>query len=141
MNEEGYPFFTGVNDEFIDYITENIDKTQKNILQKLEWTLKKDNIPLPQKIIKIVKNLLKEEYSDLNNEINNFRINTINDTSKPIQFIPNSLLCSLADEIIRLTAIKQKISSENEYVSINSHISLMTKSNGFKWIKLDDEII
>lgn len=37
--------------------------------------------------------------------------------------------------------MKQKISSEDEYVSMNSHISLMTKANGFKWIKFNNEII
>lgn len=88
-----------------------------------------------------MEELLTTEYCDLNNEINNFRENTINDTSKSIEFIPNNLLCILADEIIRLTAIKQKILSENEYVSVNSHISLMRKSHGFKWIKFDEEII
>ena len=61
--------------------------------------------------------------------------------SKSIEFIPNKLLCILSDEIIRLTALKQRISFEEEYVSMNSHISLMTKANGFKWVKLDDEII
>lgn len=70
--------------------------------------IKKNNINNTQQIIKILEKILKEEYSDLDNEINNFRINTI-DTSKSIQFIPNNLLCILAEEIIRLTAIKQKI--------------------------------
>ena len=70
--------------------------------------IKKNNINNTQQIIKILEKILKEEYSDLDNEINNFRINT-KDTSKSIQFIPNNLLCILAEEIIRLTAIKQKI--------------------------------
>lgn len=141
MNEEGYAFFTGVNEEFIEYISEYLDTTKDNIIMKLGLKLEKENIPSKNNIVNTVKNILNEEFSDLMDEINKFRLNTINDTSKSIEFIPNNLLITLVDEIIRLTAIKQKISSENEYVSINSHISLMTKINGFKWVKFDDTII
>ena len=70
--------------------------------------IKKNNINNTQQIIKILEKILKEEYSDLDNEINNFRINT-KDTSKSIQFIPNNLLCILAEEIIRLKKKKKKI--------------------------------
>ena len=93
------------------------------------------------KIINLVEDTINNEFSDINNEIDYFRTIDINETSKSIEFIPNNLLCILADEILRLTALKQKISSEEEYVSMTSHISLMTKSNGFKWIKFNDEII
>lgn len=44
--------------------------------------IKKNNINNTQQIIKILEKILKEEYSDLDNEINNFRINTI-DTPNP----------------------------------------------------------
>lgn len=141
MNEEGYTFFTGVNEEFIEYIGKYINKTKEEILESLEWNLKNENISSTEKILNIVKKVLDEEYIDLDDEINHFRLETIKDTSKSIEFIPNNILCILADEIIRLTAIKQKISSENEYVSMKSHISLMSKSNGFKWVKFDDEIL
>lgn len=73
--------------------------------------------------------------------INFFRFDVLDNTSKSIEFIPNNLLSTLADEIIRLTGIKQKISAEDENVSVNSHISLITKLNGFQWVKFDDEIL
>lgn len=140
INEEGYTFFTGVNENFVQFIDNYINETNEIILLKLKSKLKKENIT-DDKLIKIVEKILFEEYSDVNHEINNFRLIGINDTSKSIEFIPNILLCILADEIIRLTALKQKISSEDEYVSMSSHISLMTKSQGFKWVKFNDEII
>ena len=73
--------------------------------------------------------------------INFFRSDVLDNTSKSIEFIPNNLLSTLTDEIIRLTGIKQKISAEDENVSVNSHISLITKLNGFQWVKFDDEIL
>lgn len=141
MNEEGYAFFTGVNEEFIDFIISYYNKTNARVLQKLSWKLEKDNIPNSNKIINIIQQTIDEEYSDLNNQIEYFKTIILKDTFKSIEFIPNNILCTLADEIIRLTGIKQKISSEEEYVSMKSHISLMSKSHGFKWAKFDDEII
>ena len=96
---------------------------------------------LTNEILKITEKILNDEYSDLTNEIDYFQLTSIEDTAQSIEFIPKNLLCILADEIIRLTAIKQRISSEKEYVSIKSHISLMTKSHGFKWVKFDEEIL
>lgn len=141
INEEGYAFFTGVHDEFIDFISKYINETNEVIVHRLKSKLKEEKINTHDKIIEIVENTITTEYSDVNDEIINFKSKGICETSKSIEFIPNHLLCILADEIIRLTAMKQKISSEDEYVSMNSHISLMTKANGFKWIKFNNEII
>lgn len=141
INEEGYAFFTGVHDEFIDFINKYINETNEVIVHRLKSKLKEEKINTHDKIIEIVENTITTEYSDVNDEIINFKSKGICETSKSIEFIPNHLLCILADEIIRLTAMKQKISSEDEYVSMNSHISLMTKANGFKWIKFNNEII
>lgn len=141
MNQEGYSFFTGFNEEFLEYIRGYINETNDEIIHRLKSKLHQENITPVEKILTITTHILNEEYSDLNNEVNIFRINAIEDTSKSIEFIPNNLLCTLADEIIRLTGIKQKISSEEEYVSIKSHISLITKPQGFKWVKLDKDIV
>lgn len=141
MNEEGYTFITGVNTEFIEFINDYLNNTNSRILLKLKWELGKENLPFKNKIMKKLEQTINEEYSDLNNQIEYFKSIVLKDTSKSIEFIPNNILCTFADEIIRLTGIKQKISSEDEHVSMKSHISLMTKSHGFKWVKFDDEII
>ena len=141
MNDEGYAFFTGVNEEFIEYITKYINETNEEIVQKFKSTLEKEKITSKDNILEELINILDEEYSDLNIMINFFRFDVLDNTSKSIEFIPNNLLCTLADEIIRLTGIKQKISSEDENVSVNSHISLITKLNGFQWVKFDDKIL
>ncbi len=141
INEEGYAFLTGVNEEFVNYIHKYILKTNEEILLRLKMEIEKENMTLTNEILKITEKILNDEYSDLTNEIDYFQLTSIEDTAQSIEFIPNNLLCILADEIIRLTAIKQRISSEKEYVSIKSHISLMTKSHGFKWVKFDEEIL
>lgn len=141
INEEGYAYFTGVHEEFIEFINNYINETNEVIIHRLKSKLEKENFQSINEIITIIEKMLNEEFSDLNNVINNFRFDEVYNTSKSIEFIPNNLLCVLADEIIRLTALKQKISLENEYVNMNSHISLMTKAHGFKWIKLNNAMI
>ena len=108
MNEEGYTFITGANAEFIEFLNSYLQKTNSRILLKLKWKLKKEKIPFESKIIELLKETIDEEYSDLNNQIEYFTSIVLQDTSKSIEFIPNKLLCILADEIIRLTGIKQK---------------------------------
>lgn len=51
------------------------------------------------------------------------------------------ILCDLAEHLIKLTGLKQKISSELETVSIETDVSQITKSNNFKWIKRNSEKI
>lgn len=54
---------------------------------------------------------------------------------------PEWLLCIFAELLIRLTAVKQKTTSEIESVSISTDILIMTKTNDFKWIKNDERIV
>ncbi len=92
-NREDPTFFTGVNNEFIEYMTNNINITNEEILNRLSSKLQKENIEPSDRIIEIVKDIITAEYSDDNNEIHNFIINGMNETSKLIEFIPNYLLC------------------------------------------------
>nr|WP_294998027.1 hypothetical protein [uncultured Methanobrevibacter sp.] len=122
-------------------VQKHINETNNNILQKSKWIFEKENIKSTNRILPIIETVLTNEYSQLKNNIDYFKSIAIEDTCESIQYIPCNLLCILSEEIIRLTAIKQKISSEEEYVSITSHISLVTKSHGFKWIKFNNEIL
>ena len=64
-----------------------------------------------------------------------FRLDTLEYTSFAIEYLPHWLLCDLADYLIQLTVLKQKISSEIESVSMEADVSLMTKYDGPKWVK------
>ena len=49
--------------------------------------------------------------------------------------MPLPIICSLADYLIKITALKQKLSSELETVSSETDIAIVTKVNNFKWEK------
>ena len=110
-------------------------------LNNISEDLTDNNINNRDKIPDIVKNELNEEYSPLEEDIEKYRLDAINDTTKSIEYLPRRLICEFLDTINQLTVIKQQTSCEIETVSKKSHICLITKSYGFQWIKFDSEIL
>ena len=55
--------------------------------------------------------------------------------------MPRQLLCDLAGSLIKLTALKQKLSYDLETVSSENDIAVITKSENLKWAKYTDEIV
>lgn len=141
INEEAYTFITGVSDEFLDYLTQYIDDANNLIIDNLKWNLEKESIENSDKIIEIVEKLQTEEYINMSEDIDNYRLDAIKDTSFSIDNLPEWLLCIFAELLIRLTAIKQKTSSDIESVSIDTDILILSKTNSFKWIKNYERIV
>lgn len=66
----------------------------------------------------ICKTVIDGGYLDLSEYFEDFWLDTLEYTSFTIKYLPNWLLCDLTDYLIQLTALKQKISSEIESVSM-----------------------
>ena len=141
MNEEAYAFITGISSDFEDFIKNNLIDANEEILINVEWYLKNNNIRNSEEILKVLKNELKSRFLDLTETIDNYKLNMIEDTSYSCEYVPRQLLCDFADSLIKLTALKQKLSLELETVSSESDIALITKASNFEWIKYNDEII
>jgi hypothetical protein len=141
INEEAYTFITGVNDEFIDFILNYISDANESIIDNVKWNLEKENVENVNFIIEFIEKAQNKEYSKIINHIDNFRLDALEYTTYSIENLPEWLLCLFADLLIRLTAVKQKTSSEIESVSIESDILIIQKYQGFKWIKNYGEIV
>ena len=141
INEEAYAFITGVSEDFIQYILEYVGDANESLITNLKWSLKKEGIENSNKIIEIIQNSLNKEFSNISRDIDDFRLDTIEDTSYSIEDLPEWLLCIFAELLIRLTAVKQKVSSDIESVSISTDILILNKINGLKWIKNDGRIV
>jgi len=135
INEEAYAFITGVNSNFEQDLKKYIDDSNELIIKDVNNILEKENIDNIDKIMCICQTVINERYSDLTEYFEDFRLDTLEYTSLAIENLPNWLLCDFADYLIQLTALKQKISSEIESVSMEADVSLMTKYDGFKWVK------
>ena len=134
VNKEGYAFITGVNMKFVEFIINYIADKNNNIIDKVMWDLKNKNLENIDVIENILINACDEEYFELSEDIEEFREKSIRDTNYSIEYLPMELLCILAELLIRLTAVKQKTSSDVETVSMSNDIVITTKTDGIKWI-------
>ena len=141
MNEEAYAFITGVSNDFEEFIKCNLLDNNEEILQNVEWFLKDNDFENYQEILEVLKKELDSRFIDLTEIIKNFKLNMIEDTSYSCEYVPRQLLCDFADSLIKLTALKQKLSLDLETVSSESDMALITKTMNFKWIKQNDGIV
>jgi hypothetical protein len=141
INEEAYTFITGVNEDFIEFMLKYISDANDSIVENVRLDLEEEDVENPDKILEILKKAQNKEYSQISKHIRNFRLNTLEYTTYSIENLPEWLICLFADLLIRLTAVKQKTSSEIESVSIDSDILIMRKNVGLKWIKNYEEIL
>ncbi len=141
INDEAYTFITGISPDFEENIAQYIKNSNRNIITDIEQRLKNENIESPNRITKIFEEIINIEYSDFNEYVSNLKSESVNFTSNLLDFLPRWLLCNFADNLIKLTALKQQISLDLETVSSESDILLFTKSDKPKWIKYNNEIL
>ena len=139
INEEAYTFITGISKNFEDFIKEYIEESNNIFLNELTYrlTTRKYNKTLIDEILKICTTLMSDIYKDIGQQIQNFKINGIYDTSEFAEYLPKQIHWDLANYLIKLTALKQKFSSDNETVSSETEIAFITKHNHFEWIQKD----
>lgn len=141
MNEEAYAFITGVSSDFENHIKSHMIDSAEEILMNMEWYLKDKNYENSQDILEVLKKELNNKFFDLTQTIDTFKLDTLEYTSNSCEYVPRQLLCDFADSLIKLTALKQKLSLDLETVSSESDMALITKTGNFKWIKYTNEIV
>lgn len=141
INEEAYTFISGVSNDFEEYIEYYIKKSNDKFLEKLKEKLVKEEFSMRQinQILSIIKILLNEYYFDKIEMIKNYKLNALEETSELAEYLPKTILWDLSDYLIKLTALKQKFSFENETVSSETEIVFISKTNNFEWIKKQNE--
>lgn len=141
MNEEAYAFITGISEDFENYIKNYINDTNEEIINNMEWYIADKDFENKKELLETLRNELDSRFIDLSNSINEFQLDSIEYTSSCCEYLPRQLLCEFADSLIKLTALKQKISLDLETVSSESDIALITKVNNMKWIRYTEEIV
>ena len=141
INEEAYTFITGASDNFKEYIECYIEKSNETFLLELEEKLheEKFNDEQLKEILTISGKLIDKTYSKISQTIKNYKLNALNEASESADYLPKMILWDLADYLIKLTALKQKLSSDYETVSSETEIAFINKTHNFKWVKNDNE--
>ena len=76
---------------------------------------------------------MKEDFSRRSDEHKEgeFKHNVLN----MVQFMPNQELATLAESLVDLTSLKRRMSAERETVGGEVDVAIISKSEGFVWIK------
>ena len=74
----------------------------------------------------------------MNEHIEKFKYDSIDETSKSTEYLPKLIHWDLANHLIKLTALKQKLSSDYETVSSETEIAFVSKPNNFEWVQKKD---
>jgi len=114
-------FIRGIDPIFKEKITERIDSFIENI----------KNLTGEKNINKI--NELKEE---LINDINEHEFKNYTEAvTNMVSSFPKSNLAEMAEALVNLTALRRHVSNEEEDVGGPTDVALITKVDGFVWIK------
>lgn len=138
INEEAYTFITGVSANFEEYIHEYINESKRTFINEFKHKLTKMKLNKTDEMLKISFELIDNIYADIGQHIENFRIQAIYNASEFTENLPRQIHWDLANHLIKLTALKQKFSTESETVSSETEIAFITKTNGFEWVKKEE---
>ena len=142
INEEAYTFITGTSTEFEEYVETYVEQSNETFLLELEETLHDEeefDIKQINDISSICKKLIDNSYSNMSQTIKDYKLNALYEASESTDYLPKMILWDLADYLIKLTALKQKLSSDYETVSSETEIAFINKTHNFKWVKNDNE--
>ena len=141
INEEAYTFLTGVSGDFEEYLKSYLKYSKDDFLLELKEKLASKNYDSEEikYIVSLLNLYLNDSYSNICEIIENYKIKTINQISESSGYLPKTILWELASHLIELVALKQKFSSENETVSIETEGVFVSKNKAVEWIKKEHE--
>lgn len=125
-------FFRGINPQIYDQLT-------SILVEEFEDTITKINKKHPLITIEELRPYFTEIYQNINSKLTDFSVdNYINPIIKSIGFLRKEDLIEIAESLINITSIKRKTNSEIQSVGGPIDIAVITKHEGFIWIKRKD---
>src|SRR5690554_3364078 len=122
-------FFQGVDPDLID----EIDKVvRENLVEQSAYINKKYKL---NKLAELNKRA-RETHIKIGKEILKFRSEIhVQPVITSVSYLPKEDLIELAESLVNITSLKRKTSSDHHSVGGPVDIALISKGDGFKWIK------
>ncbi|MFQ5456070.1 MAG: hypothetical protein ACE5EA_07705, partial [Nitrospirota bacterium] len=114
------------------YLSEIFNRYPEDIVENIEKFNKKEKSILISKL-KEVSNKLFQDYTKY---IENYRKeNYVYPVMRVVAMLPKDELASMAESLVSLTSFKRKVSMEKETVGGPIDVAVISKGDGFVWIK------
>lgn len=116
---EGYLY--KIFDKYPEIIVENIEKYNESEKQQLKEKLKK------------ISNKIFKDYQE--HVITYRRKNYVDPIIRVVSMLPKDELAAMAESLVSLTSFKRKVTMETETVGGPIDVAIISKGDGFIWIK------
>jgi hypothetical protein len=128
-------FMAGVDEAYLDWI----DQTSRRVLGGFAEELVKTTVPRGARRNKALAQLpgivdeAIQEFSDSSERFRNRRF--VKPVLDMVEFLPKEELANMAEALVSLTSIKRRVSNEKETVGGPIDVAVISKGDGFIWIK------
>ncbi|MCM7437318.1 Uncharacterised protein [Enterobacter hormaechei] len=137
QEEEVGAFMQGVSSTLINALHSEYQSSISNLLEGIDDVVTRmiPNDQLEEAQTAIVE-LVKSTVADCDNRIANFvHENYVRKVVDMIKFLPKQDLAYMAESLVNLTAFKRKVSDDSETVGGPIDVAVISKADGFIWVK------
>ena len=129
-------FLSGVDPDFESYSFRRFDLLLNAVTKKLVEDHVGGSPIKKQKILEQVRSFSKESLRELRDKTEAFKETAF--TQKVLDmvlFMPKQELANMAESLVNLTSLKRRVSAERETVGGPVDVAVISKDEGFVWIK------
>ncbi|CAI1641337.1 Uncharacterised protein [Serratia marcescens] len=137
QDQEVQLFLQGCYDEFLEHNSEVHESCRQDIKNNFKEILIKYISPDDaEKELAVLDGLINDCVESTNTKINSFiNTNYIQKVISMLGFLPKQELAYMAESLVNLTAFKRKVSNEHETVGGPIDVAIISKADGFIWVK------
>ncbi|MCD6116345.1 hypothetical protein J7K93_04975 [bacterium] len=131
-----YTFVEGIDPNCKQIIFSYIEELLKNYPSNIIENIMFNSMVEKKTMLDKMNNVSKEIFQDFMDNINKYiKTANINPILNAVEFLPKDELSSMAEALVSLTSFKQKISMDSETVGGPIDVAVISKGDGFVWIK------
>lgn len=138
QEEEVETFLHGISKNLRDFMLVGFEVENSRLLNDISERINATSATEPEKekLINDFSNKLAETLISYNGIISNhINDNFSSKVTEMIEFLPKQDLAYMAESLVNLTAFKRKISNDNETVGGPIDVAIISKGDGFIWVK------
>ncbi|MEH6625907.1 MAG: hypothetical protein V7739_05645 [Motiliproteus sp.] len=133
-----YTFIQGIDPGLMRRIEQSLKHYGDSFQQQLRSTLEQQNIPIEQTehIVAAMDQFAAGQGESLSTNLGHYAQKTyIDPVVEAVAFLPKHELSHLAESLITLASLRKKMSTESETVGGPVDVAVISKGDGFVWIK------
>lgn len=129
-------FILGIDSHFENHIINEVGQSVKTVCDTILSFVNKNqdrNVTLPNDLISELMEVVKRHFE--NTVLDHLKGFALRDTYDLLTAMPKSELAQMAESLVSVTSMKRRMSIESETVGGPIDVALITRSEGFIWIK------